>query len=108
MSVQKLKDRIVQWNVRFPLDREYRKKHNIIFGSEQHLALNQIDLYLDYLEDIVYKEIWEEAKESVKMEEDYKKGILMKEREVSKEEEADLFDKLDVSNIESSNVQIEE
>lgn len=104
--VQKLKDQIVQWNIRFPLDREYRKKHNVTFGSTVHREINQVDLLFDHLEDTLYKEVWKEAEEQVKMERQYAEGKWMKEIELTQEDELSLFDQLKVSNFD--NIQIEE
>ena len=51
ISVTLLEDCIFEWSSRFRYDRLWRKKYNIPFGSKQHLEANQIDIYLDILED---------------------------------------------------------
>lgn len=91
---------IIQWNNQFPLDRVYRKKYNIAFGSEAHRQMCQIDIYYDWLEDQVYSEYQEDLKEMSKKEDEYKKGIWISPREnkMTEAEQLDLFDKLDVLN----------
>lgn len=42
---------LIEWNNRFPLDRRFRKKYNISFNSEEHRKTNQVDMFLDLLED---------------------------------------------------------
>ena len=54
-SKKDLETFIITWNVRFKRDREYRKKYNIPFGSREHLESNQIDMYLDLLEDKLFE-----------------------------------------------------
>lgn len=89
---------LILWNNRFPLDRSYRKKHNIAFGSSKHREVNQIDVYLDALEDKVYEkhiELHRIEKEGLEM---YKKtGEWLKESTLGDKEFDELFDKLDVS-----------
>lgn len=98
-KIDGLRAQLIEWNNKFPLDREHRKKHNIVFGSEAHRAINQIDLYFDWLEDELFKDFLEGAREEVRREEEFKKGKWLREQEVSKDDEMDLFSKLDVSKI---------
>jgi hypothetical protein len=104
---QQLRSDVINWNVRFPLDRDYRKKNNIAFGSEEHRKISQADIYFQFLEDQVYEEILTEAKEEVKMAKEYKEGKWLKDETFDSQKELDLFDQLDVSKIPSS-LQIED
>lgn len=45
---------IKEWNLRYPYDRYFRKKYNIIFGSEQHKQLNFLDMAIDLKEDLIF------------------------------------------------------
>jgi len=96
-----LKRKLINWNNKYPFDRAYRKKHSIGFGTEEHRALNFIDVYMDILEEQIIKEgvaYWDEFDEKKKL---YDQGIWLREREVTKEQEDDLFSKIDLSQINS-------
>jgi hypothetical protein len=78
---QSLESFIIDWNIRFRYDRQYRKKYNIPFGSKEHLETNQIDIYLDSLEDKQFEKLEKEYRQIVKDKEDYKKtGKFLKPR----------------------------
>lgn len=93
-AVNTLRLRIIRWNNRYPLDREYRKKYNIGFGSPQHREVNQVDIYLDWLEDQLNKEYLELAKDEIRKEKEYEKGTWLSDAPVSNEKEDDLFDQI--------------
>lgn len=94
------RDFIVEWNNRFPKDRAYRKKYKIAFGSPEHRALNQIDVYLDVLEDEIYdKYINQYIKEQEAIKEYKEKGIWLKESELGEKKFTELFDSLDVTKM---------
>lgn len=88
---------IFEWNIQFPLDKAYRQKHGISFGSHEHLKLSQVALYLDHLENRMYEEFLRDAEKQIeadkKKEEEAKKGNFIKEPE-SKFSEDELFEKL--------------
>jgi hypothetical protein len=85
---------IAAWNIRFRYDRVYRKKYNIPFGSKQHLEANQVDMFLDLLEDKYIEKIQKDYIQRIKDYEDYKKsGVVFKENNLSQEEEDKLFKK---------------
>lgn len=96
-----LRKNVIEWNNRYPLDRLYRKQHNIGFGSSEHRVINQIDIYFEWLEDRLYEEAIEKAQVELKEEKDLEKGIWLKRREdkISSEEEMDLFNKIDTSKM---------
>ena len=45
---------IIEWNIKYPLDRWWRKKHNIAFRSKKHLEANQYDIWLEFYEDMIF------------------------------------------------------
>lgn len=45
------------WNINFPLDRWWRIKHKIPFGSKAHLEANFIDMLIEFEEDKIFLEI---------------------------------------------------
>lgn len=102
-----VEDHLIKWNLKFPLDRNHRKVHNIVFGSEEHRAVNQIDLYFQHIEDTLYANLMKSVKEEAQMEKDYKAGKwLREEKDVEGQEAEDLFARLKVENI--SNLKIED
>jgi len=96
-----LRQTIVLWNNTFPYDRVYRQKHNIAFGSEEHRKVNQIDVYLDSLEDRMFKELLDEVAEEKQLAEAYKKNGILREECVQaiESELEDIFDNLDVGKL---------
>ena len=73
------RDFIIKWNNKFPLDKWWRDKYKIPFGSEQHLFINQIDILFEYLEGMVYDESVEKYKEKIENEKLLSAGIWLKE-----------------------------
>ena len=94
-----LKQLLIVWNNTFPYDKLYRQKYNIPFGSEEHRKTNQIDIYLDILEDKLFEKYREEYTENKKLKEDYKKDGLMNKNiaDVTEEEFNDIFDQVDLT-----------
>lgn len=97
------RDFITQWNLKFPLDRWWREKYKIPFGSEQHLAQRADYIRFDFEEDKLYKE----TRESRLDEDKYVPGCgqWLKKREALKmteDEVVDLFDNIDIESIEES------
>lgn len=93
---------IIQWDNEHPLDREYRKKHNIAFNSPQHRELCQLDIYMEWLEDQLYNDAMVQAKHEIECEAQLKKGIWLRERTVTDEASNELFDQIDISDIPST------
>jgi len=58
--INNVRQHIIDWNNKFPLDKWWRTKHNIAFGSEQHLAISQYDILFEYIEDELFKQISED------------------------------------------------
>ena len=100
------------WTSSFPIDRWWRKKHEVAFGSKEHFSSSRIDMTLEYVEDKIFEEISkkseEESKDGFTEEEDnllnkvtntesfWKKGVERKEVKLTEEE----FDKLDLSQFD--------
>lgn len=64
-SKEDLKTFIVRWNNKFPLDRWWRKKHNIAFMSEEHKKCSFFSQLLEFEEDRMFREILEEERKEV-------------------------------------------
>jgi hypothetical protein len=100
MAAEHLEAQVLRWNARFPLDRWYRKKYNIPFGSEQHRKISQMDIYFDHLEDKMFEQYSEKAKVAVEKEKEFEKGIWLAERAMPEDELDVLWDKMDMSSIQ--------
>lgn len=55
-----MEEEVIKWNLRFPIDRWWRKKYNIPFGSPAHLGTSFLDQLFEYKEDELFKELSEE------------------------------------------------
>jgi hypothetical protein len=97
---------IINWNVRYPYDRLFRKKYNIVFGSKAHRELTIFDIAVDLKEEKVMAKFTQKndqqgdvdltgGKTITEMTEDEiqaGKSVKMTRREVDEE-----FDNLDLS-----------
>lgn len=99
--MQDLKQSLIQWNNTFPYDKLFRQKYGIAFGSTIHRETNQIDVYLDILEDKLFDRYRKEQNEiSVLRERFEKEGFINSEKsQPSIEEMDDIWDKIDVDVI---------
>ena len=75
----KLKSEIIKWNNKFPLDRWWRHKYNIPFGSKTHLEISQLDIYFEYLEEKVFEEYQENLEREEIRKSNYESGIWIKD-----------------------------
>lgn len=85
---------VMDWNLRFPLDRWWRSKHKIAFNSPVHRAMNPMDIMLEFMEDKLYNKAVEMEMMNKKKLDEFEKGKWLKEQAVTKEDENKLFDKL--------------
>ena len=51
------RDFMIQWNLKFPLDRWYRKKYGIPFMSKQHRESSFLDIRREWEEDQLFAEV---------------------------------------------------
>lgn len=86
-NVESLKSYAVRWNNLYPLDRWYRRKYNIGFGTAAHRELCQINILLEYMEEVLFKESELVHLNGIKNEKELKDGIWIKERNNTPEEE---------------------
>ena len=96
-------DFLIRWNYQFPLDRWYRKKYGIKLFSPEHLALSQIDIALEFVEEQMFSKYLEQIERDQEAEKDYKKGIWLRKPYLSEEEEDRLFDNFNPSDANMSN-----
>lgn len=84
---------ITAWNAVFPIDKWWREKHGIPFGSEAHKESHFSNMLAEYYEDTqLFKHVSDP--------DEYVAGsgdIFIRQGEPSNEEYDDLFDNLDIS-----------
>lgn len=56
----KIKNEVLKWNSRFPIDVWWRRKHNIPFMSLQHKEVTFLDQLFEYYEDKMIEELSED------------------------------------------------
>lgn len=85
---------ILTWNNKFPIDKWWREKYKVAFGSQQHKDMNFILMFIDYEEEKVFKKI-EDAKNPDNAETfDTSRVVKMSKKEIDED-----FDNLDISKM---------
>ena len=54
LKKEDLEDFMYKWNIQFPIDRWYREKYKLRFGSDEHRRVKILDISFEYLEDQAY------------------------------------------------------
>lgn len=89
--MQQLKDFVIQWNNENPLDRWWRQRYKVPFGSSAHLEISQAHIAFEYLEQQIYTAQAEQMQEEEKRKERLKEnGWLNANDEVDDDD----FDKI--------------
>lgn len=60
MNREDIRNFILEWNLRFPIDKWWRDKHNVAFGSPVHRESCFIDQSIEYEEDVLFRKSLEE------------------------------------------------
>lgn len=55
--MENIRDQIIDWNIKFPYDRAWRKKYNIPFNSSDHMGISFLDQIFDLEEDKLFEEL---------------------------------------------------
>lgn len=58
-SLEEIDDFILEWNIKYPVDRWWRKKHNIPFNSSAHRECSFLDMFFEFNEDKMYEKAYE-------------------------------------------------
>ena len=92
---------VIRYNNRFPLDRWWREKHNIPFNSSNHREITPVDVKFEYEEDRLFKELAERREKEDKRKEDLKNNgwINVQEESLSEDEDNELFEKIDIDKL---------
>ena len=56
LNDKSLREIIIDWSVRFPIDRWWRKKYNISFNSKSHREYNFLDQLFEFEEEKLFDE----------------------------------------------------
>jgi hypothetical protein len=87
-----IKQFVLLWNNRYPLDRWFRKRYSVTFNSQEHRKSNLLDIYFEFLEESVFEKSNKNLSIQKQKEDRYKKNGWLQERTV-KFEEINLTDK---------------
>lgn len=52
-----IKDFILEWNLKYPIDRWWREKHSIAFNSPVHRAVSLIDMRIEFEEERMFRKM---------------------------------------------------
>lgn len=63
MTKKEIRDYVISWNIRFPVDRWWRKKYNIAYNSLGHRESNFLDQLIEWEEDKLFSEFEREEYE---------------------------------------------
>ncbi len=61
LETKDIRSFIEDWNIKYPIDRWWRQKFGVAFGSKQHLEQSMIDMRIAYEEDRMYEKIASEV-----------------------------------------------
>ena len=88
---------VKKWNIDFPLDRWYRKKFNIKWGSDEHRETTLFSIHFEYQEETIFNRVREEIEKEEKKEKYTPGDWFNTEGEDIEGDSA--FDQLDISKI---------
>jgi hypothetical protein len=109
MGLNQLKEFIIKWDNKFPLDYWFRKKYSIPFNSEKHRELSFIDIKIEYEEDKLIKQLTEKQPIEAEEHEYYRKtGQYVKKNstkyaQLTEDEEQEFFDSIDLHELNKMN-----
>jgi len=99
-EIESIRDYVTWWNSTFPLDRWWRKKHSVVFGSKAHHDHCLLDMRFEFEEDAMFFKLENEPTSSEKYTPGRGDWLIKKEREALSETEVDdLFDNVDIGSI---------
>jgi hypothetical protein len=92
---------IAKWNSQWRYDFWWRTRYEVAFGSPEHRAANQVDIYFEYVENRMYQEAVEKFKVDEEKQKKFKEtGIWLNPDEKVTD---DAWDKLDLSLLSKNN-----
>lgn len=98
-----LREFVIYWDNKFPLDYWWRRKFNIPFNSSQHREMDFIDFKFNFIEEKLMKSSFEQmAKQKEDLEDYILTGNFLKNQQslnLTKEEEIAAFDNIDLDKL---------
>ena len=93
-DIKDIKSFVHRWNINYPIDHWWRKKHSIAFNSEEHRVVSFLDQLVEYIEDKEY----DRAYEDYKKDSEYTTGnwLIKRESEISNEKLIEEWNKLNL------------
>ena len=61
MTTDEIRKTIIDWSIRFPYDRLWRRKYNIPYNSQVHKEISFIDQMIDLEEDKFFDDLYASA-----------------------------------------------
>lgn len=96
-SLKSLKKFIIYWNNKYPVDRLWRLKRNVAFGSLEHRQMSLIDMRIEIDEEKMFVGYFENINKFEDGKKLYDKtGEWLKSPELKEEVDKEMFDKLDI------------
>lgn len=91
------------WNIQFPLDKWYRVKYNIVWGSKRHKKTSLFTIYYEYEEEKVFREL--DKEKTI----DYSPGDWFNSEGEDIDTSQEMFDKIDLDQIsEDGNINLKQ
>lgn len=56
-----VREKIIEWNINFPVDRWWRKKHGVAFNSSAHREISFLDQLYEFEEDKLFNEMGDDS-----------------------------------------------
>lgn len=100
---KKLRSFVEFWNQNYPIDKWWRDKYNIPFGSKLHKEQGVLDMRIDFEEDLMHAEALIKIKEREHYEPS--KGLWLKKKPNFKPTRQEIerdFDNIDLGNIQAN------
>jgi len=90
---------ISRWNSLCRHDYWWRQKHNVAFNSDQHRAMRPSAIAFEFIENKIATDMLEQYNISLDKKKALSSGQWIKENEDNKKRQKELFDNLDVSEL---------
>lgn len=102
-SIEEIKHFTTRWNLDFPIDRWWRRKHSVAFNSPIHREVSFIDMRIEWEEDKLFDRVYSDQENEYELDSgEYMKEVDEKELtpEQAKKEALDEFLNTDLSKFD--------
>lgn len=113
MTSDQYKEFIQEWNRKYLIDFLHRREKGIVFNSQEHRAINLLDIYTKYIEESIALDLNEQIALNLDKKVQLSKGNWITSRTENKqtieadEDLLDAFDKMDLSQFNNEKIKIE-